>query len=171
MGLVGSRLGFSILMGIGIGYAAETITNNDYIGFAVGFVAFLVNWGLRGYSYRDIHEIRTVDQWNALWNNTEEEAGTLIFKHSTSCIISAKALREYRLLLRNEADLRGWKPNIVRVIENREVSNQIAADTKVKHESPQVLLIHKGKLVWHASHAKVSRGHIAEAIREHRMYS
>src|SRR5688572_14690145 len=78
----------------------------------------------------------------------------LIFKHSPRCGISRSALDRIE---------RNWKPEDsgkticihVHVIEERKLSNDIAANFSVRHESPQVLVIKNGKCVYHASHGEV----------------
>ncbi|MEM7357326.1 MAG: monothiol bacilliredoxin BrxC family protein [Acidobacteriota bacterium] len=44
----------------------------------------------------------------------------------------------------------------------RDVSNEIAQRTGVKHESPQALLMRDGTVTWHASHWSIQ----AEALQE-----
>jgi bacillithiol system protein YtxJ len=79
----------------------------------------------------------------------------LIFKHSTRCSISATALS--RLERRWNADrANGLVPYLLDLIAHRPVSNQIAQDFGVQHESPQVLLIHQGLCVYHASHLDIN---------------
>lgn len=75
----------------------------------------------------------------------------LIFKHSTRCSISDAALN--RLERRWDAARAGnLVPYFLDLIAYRTVSNQIAEDFGVRHESPQVLLIHQGRCIYHASH-------------------
>jgi bacillithiol system protein YtxJ len=78
-------------------------------------------------------------------------ADCLVFKHSTTCPVSATAGREVRAMT---TDLPIYWIN---VREQRELSNWVAETYKVTHESPQLLLIRDGKLqkVW--NHHEVSR--------------
>ena len=87
----------------------------------------------------------------------------LIFKHSTRCSISTIA--QHRLKGQWE-----WKPEEVctfhlDVIRHREISNLVAAQFAVEHESPQVLLIQKGACIFHASHMDISSEYIDEEIK------
>ena len=41
------------------------------------------------------------------------------------------------------------------LLNDRELSNQIAYDLNVKHESPQVIIIENGKCIKHISHNKI----------------
>ncbi|MFI5203304.1 MAG: bacillithiol system redox-active protein YtxJ [Flavobacteriales bacterium] len=85
----------------------------------------------------------------------------LVFKHSTRCSISRAALDRIE---------RNWKPEddqkavcvYVHVIEERKLSNEVAAYFAVTHESPQVLLIKNGKCVYHASHGDVRYEEVME---------
>lgn len=77
-----------------------------------------------------------------------------VFKHSTTCGISARAAREVREMA---VDLPIYWVN---VREQRELSNWIAEAYRVTHESPQLLLIRDGKAekVW--SHYDVHRSNV-----------
>jgi bacillithiol system protein YtxJ len=78
-------------------------------------------------------------------------ADCLVYKHSTTCPVSATAGREVRAM---QTDLPIYWIN---VREQRELSNWVAETYNVTHESPQLLLIRGGKVerVW--SHYEVSR--------------
>jgi len=53
---------------------------------------------------------------------------------------------------------------LVRVVEDRPVSDYIAERTGVRHESPQVIVLRAGKVRWHASHGGVTGAAIAEHL-------
>ncbi len=92
-------------------------------------------------------ELKSVEQLNTL----KEQSNTrpvVIFKHSTRCSISSMALNR---LNRTE------KPGDILfyyldLISYRNISNQIAQDFKVHHESPQILLIKNGECTYEESH-------------------
>jgi bacillithiol system protein YtxJ len=77
----------------------------------------------------------------------------LIFKHSTTCSISAMALNRME---RNWKDAVGIKPYYLDLLANRPISGKIAQEFGVGHESPQVLLIRNGACVYDASHMGIS---------------
>ncbi len=56
---------------------------------------------------------------------------------------------------------------VVRIQAAREVSRAIEQRFGVRHESPQVLLISGDRVVWHASHFRVTARSIAAAMRQH----
>jgi bacillithiol system protein YtxJ len=98
------------------------------------------------------------------WESLRVHPGpVMVFKHSTACPISARANQEFEAWA---ATLPGESPKLarVRVIEERPVSQQIAADTRVTHESPQALLLHQGRVLWHASHYAITRSSLAAAV-------
>ena len=77
----------------------------------------------------------------------------IIFKHSNSCGISARAHSE---MSRLEHSI-----GLVVVQKAREVSNEIAARTGIAHETPQVFIIRDQKVLWTASHGQIN----AEAVQ------
>ncbi|MBL56041.1 MAG: bacillithiol system redox-active protein YtxJ [Flavobacteriales bacterium] len=91
-------------------------------------------------------------------NEIDEKSFTktqIIFKHSTRCSISLFAkkilLREYNQDVQSKADV-----FYLDLIAFRQISNKIASKYHVVHESPQILVIKKGRCVFHASHSEVS---------------
>lgn len=47
---------------------------------------------------------------------------------------------------------------------SRDVSEAVAKKTNIRHESPQVLLIHNGKCLWSASHNQINATVLKEAL-------
>jgi bacillithiol system protein YtxJ len=107
-------------------------------------------------------EITTLDEWKAILEQSDKQPA-VILKHSTTCPVSASALEEYE-------DYLAKKPNesvsyyLVKVIESRPVSNQIAEDLKVKHQSPQIIFIKNKEAIWNASHWSVTAKHMAAVL-------
>jgi bacillithiol system protein YtxJ len=50
------------------------------------------------------------------------------------------------------------------VIEDRSLSLRVAQAIGVGHESPQVILLHKGKAVWHTSHWSITEEEMRAAL-------
>ena len=82
-------------------------------------------------------------------------ASCLVFKHSTTCGISAGAAREVRAMT-TELPIY-W----VNVREQRELSNWVAETYGVTHESPQLILIRDGKAAQVWSHYDVHRSTVS----------
>ncbi|GAA4930868.1 bacillithiol system redox-active protein YtxJ [Mucilaginibacter defluvii] len=79
---------------------------------------------------------------------------SIIFKHSTRCSISMMAKKRFELEwddLPEEISL-----YFLDLIKYRDLSNQIAADFHVHHESPQMLLIKSGECILDQSHGGIS---------------
>jgi len=79
----------------------------------------------------------------------------LIFKHSLTCGMSAWAYREFEALLGGEA--LPVDACLVHIQNARPVSSAIAERLRVRHESPQALLVVNGAAAWHASHGRLTR--------------
>jgi bacillithiol system protein YtxJ len=82
----------------------------------------------------------------------------LIFKHSTRCSISS--------MVRSRLERSETPSNIsfhyLDLLAYRSLSNQVAEDFSVYHESPQVLLIKNGECVYDESHQGINMDEIAE---------
>ncbi|PAV29631.1 general stress protein [Virgibacillus profundi] len=109
--------------------------------------------------YKELH---ANDELEQVWESSTEKP-VLLFKHSTTCPISAKAYGQFQTFL--ESADQALDSYLVKVIEDRAVSNQIAEMTDVKHESPQIFLIKDKEILWHTSHSKITVENIGEAVR------
>jgi len=87
----------------------------------------------------------------------------LLFKHSHTCGTSAEALDELIDHL-NDEQLQA-RYAIVTVQTHRELSNLVSKRLGVRHETPQALLIWEGRVVWSASHFRVTADAVESAIR------
>lgn len=107
--------------------------------------------------------------WNKLTNDAQLDAikeesadqPVLIFKHSTTCSISAMALSRME---RNWNDQLGVKAYYLDLHANRQISNKIEREFGVEHESPQILLIRNGACVYDASHMAISFAGLQQAV-------
>jgi bacillithiol system protein YtxJ len=87
----------------------------------------------------------------------------LLFKHSYSCGVSAEALDE--LITHLNERRHTVRVAMVTVQTHRHVSNAVTARLGVRHETPQALLVRDGKVIWSASHFRVTSRAMDEAIR------
>jgi bacillithiol system protein YtxJ len=99
-----------------------------------------------------------------------ESRPVLLFKHSYTCGVSMEALDELVAHLNDRVDDRTparVTPQyaMVTVQTHRAVSNAIAQRLGVRHETPQALLIKDGRVVWSASHFRVTAAAVDDAIR------
>lgn len=104
-----------------------------------------------------VHELHTDADFEQLLAASYERPVVLL-KHSTACAISARGRRAF-LALDREDD----PPRYLLIVQQaRALSRHIAERLGVRHETPQVLVIHEGEAVFHASHFRVN----TEAVRE-----
>jgi bacillithiol system protein YtxJ len=84
-----------------------------------------------------------------------EESNTkpvAIFKHSTRCSVSRMALRHFESDFDFEDKI---TPYFLDLLEHRDISNEIATRFGVEHQSPQLILIVKGKSSYDVSHNSI----------------
>ena len=82
----------------------------------------------------------------------------VIFKHSSRCSISN--------VIKNRLEKGPTPSNIdfyfLDLIRYRDISNKVAEDFSVYHESPQVLLIKNGECIYDESHSGIMMSEIEE---------
>jgi len=106
-----------------------------------------------------LQQLTTADELEAA---LQSPGPILIFKHSPTCGISAQAMEEVEEFLAGPA--LGAPVFYVLVGEGRAVSNAIATRFNIRHQSPQVFLVDRGVVLWHASHFRVTAGEIRSAL-------
>lgn len=108
--------------------------------------------------------------WTALqtaanWQEILEASQTtpqLLFKHSTRCSISSMVLHRFEGSdLFQKTMLPCW---FLDLIAFREISNLIATETQVWHESPQCIVIDKSKVIYAESHGSIDAKTIQNLI-------
>ncbi|NVJ87125.1 MAG: bacillithiol system redox-active protein YtxJ [Algoriphagus sp.] len=87
----------------------------------------------------------------------------LLFKHSTRCSISSMSLDR---LSRNwqPSDEEKVTPYFLDLISYRDLSNQVAMLFGIPHQSPQVILVKNGQVVYDNSHFGISYQEIMSKI-------
>ncbi|MGU3469813.1 bacillithiol system redox-active protein YtxJ [Paenibacillus sp. D51F] len=108
-------------------------------------------------------QLHTMEDWKRILELSHEKP-VLVFKHSTSCSVSAGAIEEWTRWHEGTKG-EGVETALVRVIEERPVSNAIAEELEVKHASPQAILIRDGKAEWNASHWNITETALSENAR------
>ncbi|MDA1092667.1 MAG: bacillithiol system redox-active protein YtxJ [Acidobacteria bacterium] len=81
----------------------------------------------------------------------------IVYKHSTRCAVSSYVIREVYQFAETHPD---WNIYLLKVVERRALSNAVAAELGVTHQSPQVFVIRGGVCVWHASHSDITTEHL-----------
>lgn len=88
----------------------------------------------------------------------------LIFKHSTRCNISRSTLDRLERSWK-DAEVPNVKPYFLDLLSYREISNTIAEQFQVEHQSPQVLIIRHGKAIYDNSHYGIDFQEIREKVK------
>lgn len=103
----------------------------------------------------------TTEEWlNALIEASYRQP-QLIFKHSTRCNLSSRALH------RLEKEWEEGTPvtaHLLDLLAYRSLSNLISERLDVTHESPQAILIKNGVPAYHASHHKIKVADITNSL-------
>ena len=87
---------------------------------------------------------------------TESSSAAVLFKHSNTCGVSSRAYNEMAKLKE--------RVGLITVQKARVVSDEIEKRWNVAHETPQVLIILDGKLVWDASHFLIKVNAVEAAL-------
>ncbi|HJR07061.1 MAG TPA: bacillithiol system redox-active protein YtxJ [Pyrinomonadaceae bacterium] len=90
------------------------------------------------------------------------EAPVVLFKHSTTCPISARAHGQMKRLSGEVAA----QISLLVVQRARELSRRVAELTGIRHESPQAIILRNGQAVWSASHFDITTEAVEQAVRE-----
>ena len=110
-----------------------------------------------------IKELPKKEDVEEVWNASEQKP-VFLFKQSTTCPISAEAFNEFNSFLNTVGD--DVDAFYVKVRETREVSNLIAEETNIQHQSPQAFLIRNKEVLWNASHTKITEESLSDALTQ-----
>jgi len=83
-----------------------------------------------------------------------------IFKHSTSCFISKTVLKNFEKEIEN-SDEQNVSFYFLDLLAFRPISNKIAEDFGIRHESPQLIVFENGEPINNASHQDISLSQIS----------
>jgi bacillithiol system protein YtxJ len=109
-------------------------------------------------------ELNSKETMEELRKRARSDEGVLIFKHSTRCGISSWAWKQFQ---------RDWDQSwnipvfFLDLLKNRDLSNRIAEELGVRHESPQLIWVRKGQVGFHTSHS----GLTVDSFRKHKKAS
>jgi bacillithiol system protein YtxJ len=85
----------------------------------------------------------------------------VIFKHSATCGKSVMAFHEMEDFV---AGAPAADVFMASVQSAARVTTEIASRFRVRHESPQALLVDRGVVAWHGSHFRVNRERLVAAL-------
>lgn len=97
--------------------------------------------------------------------NASRRTPVWLFKHSLICPTSSAAWAQFeRFAAAADPDI---QTAVIEIQRARDVSQEVAARTGVRHESPQVLLIRDGEAVWSATHWAITERSLEDAAVAH----
>lgn len=84
----------------------------------------------------------------------------VLYKHSDRCWMCALAIRQVRRFAKSNPETPVYQ---VDVIEGRKISNALAQSLGIAHQSPQVMVVNEGGVVWHGSHFGIRERFLSRA--------
>lgn len=107
------------------------------------------------------HILNQMEQLDGIVEESKSKP-VAIFKHSTRCGVSRGVLKAF------EKDYSLTDSQIklyfLDLLANRDISNEIAARFKVHHESPQMIVIKNGEVVYHESHHSIQAAELEKFV-------
>jgi bacillithiol system protein YtxJ len=90
------------------------------------------------------------------------ERPVLLFKHSRFCGVSCEALDELQSHIDGGPGEVAYK--MITVQTHRPVSDAVAQRLGLRHETPQAILLRNGKVIWNASHFRITAKQLDQAL-------
>ena len=87
------------------------------------------------------------EQWQDLLDESMNES-VFLFKHSTRCGVSSMVLNRFDKQMQE----RSKKYYFLNILSNRDLSNWIADELNIRHESPQLIVLKGAKVIAYDSH-------------------
>lgn len=102
---------------------------------------------------------------DAAWTEAQalvaSDRSVVLFKHSATCSISIAVKREYDAFTAEHPDV---PTRVITVQNERPLSNALEELLRVRHESPQAIVVRRGEVLWHASHRRVTAAALTGAL-------
>lgn len=111
----------------------------------------------------DLTKLISIEEMEG-WLDLSRREPVWVFKHSLTCPISGAALREYEAFAAGGDD--ESRCALIEVQTARQLSDELARRTGIRHESPQALLFQDGEVKWHASHWRIKADSLRNATAE-----
>lgn len=105
------------------------------------------------------HQLTSLEQLKEYKLKSNEQV-VVFFKHSTRCSISSMAKSRFERNWNYEVDQ--ILPVYLDLIAHRDISNALAEEFNVIHQSPQILVIKGGECIYNISHNQIDADKLAE---------
>lgn len=106
-----------------------------------------------------LHDVSALDAAIA----ESRERPVLLFKHSRHCGVSCGALDELNAHIEAQTD-HALSYKMITVQTHRGVSDAASERLGLRHETPQAILLRDGKVIWNASHFRITATHLDKAL-------
>jgi bacillithiol system protein YtxJ len=110
--------------------------------------------------WRKLNDLRQLDEIS----EQSTKKTILIFKHSTRCAISRTALDRLERNWNGE-EMGEVEPYFLDLLSYRDISNQVAHQFNIEHESPQLMLIKDKAVVFERSHFDIEYSSVRENLK------
>ncbi len=108
-----------------------------------------------------LHPLSHIEELDAAIAESRERP-VLLFKHSRTCGVSCEALDELHAHVEGSQSVVTYK--LITVQSHRQLSNEAALRLGVRHETPQAILLRDGRPIWTASHFRITKRQLDEAL-------
>jgi len=106
---------------------------------------------------KELITLKTLDEYRSFLESQTDDCEILLLKVSSRCTVSFVIQKIFEQWFNGVDKSAKLRCGIVEVISGREVSNQIAKDFGIKHESPQAIWLSKDRKVkWSDSHHRIT---------------
>lgn len=111
---------------------------------------------------KSLTPLQDVDSLDAAIAESRERP-VLLFKHSRHCGTSFEALDELQAHIESTAaGSAAYK--MITVQTHRPVSDAVSQRLGIRHETPQAILLRHGKVIWNASHFRITASQLDQAL-------
>ena len=98
------------------------------------------------------NQLTSLSQFELLVDNSNLQAFA-VFKHSTRCSVSSMAKK--KLEFEWQFDSVSLPIYYLDLLQHRNISNKIATDLHVEHQSPQLIVVKNKQAIYHESHGSI----------------
>ena len=85
----------------------------------------------------------------------------IVYKHSPRCSISRRTIVQMEEFAEQQPDI---PVAMIDVVAQRELSDFVAKELKIRHKSPQAIIVRDGEVVWETSHFSIRAKVLSERL-------
>jgi len=110
-----------------------------------------------------MEDIESVSDWKKIFKDSFKKT-KVIYKHSNGCHICFESESEIKRGIENGK----IKDKVYRIIvpQKREIADLVSKELAIAHESPQLILIKEGQVLFFANHLDINSDDIALYMNE-----